>query len=170
MEEQYRLSHSSASTAAKPFTQSTTATQWTWGTNSSLPSMPVQSTGLERSVLIRQEDVHPTIKSMMEDYVPHFCSVQLRLLCKAAGITEGDLPTELKYMWNGKNMLCYSYVLGKCNGKYCGWAAEGHVPSGELSTVFVEKLCSQLKPGIKAHKATEPAVQPSDYFPKNKRK
>ena len=67
--------------------------------------------------MIRQDDVHPTIKFMMEDYIRHFRSVQLRLLCKAAGITEGDLPTEAKYMSNRRNGLCYSYVLGKCNGE-----------------------------------------------------
>jgi hypothetical protein len=106
----------------------------------------------------------------MEDYIRHFRSVQLWLLCKAAGITDADLPTELQYVRNGKNLLCYSYVLGKCNGKYCGRAADGHVPAGELSPSFVEKLCNLLRPGVAARKATEPAVQASDYYQSNKRK
>ena len=106
----------------------------------------------------------------MEDYIRHFRSVQLRTLCKAAGITESDLPTEAKYLRNGKNMLCYSYVLGKCNGKYCGRAAEGHVNAGELSTEFVNRLCTLLKPGVDVRKATEPAAQVSDYFSGGKRK
>jgi hypothetical protein len=145
-------------------------TSRTWGTGSLITPQPVPSTGPERPVLIRQEDVHPTIKSLMEDYIRHFRSVQLRVLCKAAGITETDLPTEARYLRNGKNMLCYSYVLGKCNGKYCGRASEGHVAAGELSTEFVNRLCALLRPGVEARKATEPAAQASNYFPGQKRK
>jgi hypothetical protein len=154
----------------QPLPQAANNPQRTWGTGNGLIPLPVQSTVPERPVLIRQEDVHPTIKSLMEDYIRHFQSVQLRLLCKAAGITETDLPTEQKYLRNGKNMLCFSYVRGKCNGKYCGRAAEGHVMAGELSTKFVNRLCTLLKPGVEARKATEPVAQASDYFPSNKRK
>ena len=154
----------------RPLAQNSNNVPRAWGTGPGLSPMPVQSTGMERPVLIRQEDVHPTIRSLMEEYIRHFRSVQLRLLCKAAGITETDLPTEPKYLRHGKNMLCYSYVLGKCNGKYCGRTAEGHVSAGELSPEFVNRLCTLLKPGVEARKATEPAVQASDYFPSNKRK
>ncbi len=132
--------------------------------------MPVQSATNDRPVLIRQEDIHPTIKTMMEEYIRHFRSVQLRMLCKAAGVTEGDLPTDTKYMRNGRNGLCYSYVLGKCNGKYCGRAQDGHVPARELSPTFVESLCNILRPGVAARTATEPAAQASDFYPNNKRK
>ena len=151
-------------------TGSAGVTQRTWNATATSPATPVQSSSGERPVLIRQDDIHPTIKMMMVDYIRHFRSVQLRLLCKAAGITEADLPTETKYMTTGRNDLCYSYVLGKCNGKYCGRVQTGHVPAKELSTTFVESLCNILRPGVEARKATEPAVQATDFFPNNKRK
>jgi hypothetical protein len=144
--------------------------QRTWAMTQVSPPTLVQSSASEHPVLIRQEDIHPTIKTMMEGYIRHFRSVQLRLLCKAAGITEGDLPTEAKYVRNGRNGLCYSYVLGKCNGKYCGRAHEGHVPAGELSATFVESLCNLLRPGVEARKATEPPAQTNNFYPNNKRK
>ena len=143
-------------------------THRTWAWTPVAPPMPVQSATNDRPVLIWQEDIHPTIKTMMEEYIRHFRSVQLRMLCKAAGITEGDLPTEAKYMRNGRNGLCYSYVLGKCNGKYCGRVQDGHVPAGELSPTFVESLCNILRPGVYARKATEPPAQASDFYPNNK--
>jgi hypothetical protein len=144
--------------------------QRTWATTQVLPPTPVQSSASERPVLIRQEDVHPTIKTMMEGYIRHFRSVQLRLLCKAAGITEGDLPTDARYVKNGRNGLCYTYILGKCNGKYCNRAQEGDVPAGELSDSFVESLCNLLRPGVEARKATEPPAQEKDFYVGNKRK
>ena len=77
---------------------------------------------------------------MMEEYICHFRSVQFHSLCKTAGISEADLPTEAKFVKNGKNMLCYSYVLSKCNGKYYGRAQEGHAPASALSGVFVDNV------------------------------
>jgi hypothetical protein len=139
-----RTATSTVSVPTKHPAQQPTTTHRTWGTTLSLPPTPVQSAAMERLVIIWQEDVHPIIKMMMEDYVRHFRSVQLRMLCKASGITENELPMEPKYVRNGKNMLCYSYVLAKCNGKYCGRAAEGHVPVSELSASFVEKPCTLL--------------------------
>jgi hypothetical protein len=71
-------------------------------------------------------------------------------------------------MWNNKNNLCYSYVLGKRDGKYCGRAQDGHVSASELSEAFVEKLCQLLRPGVEARKVNKPAVQAMDYYPSNK--
>jgi hypothetical protein len=130
----------------------------------------VQSTGSERPVTIRQNDIHPAIRSMMEGYIRHFRSVQFRMLCRAAGVSESELPVEEKYVRNGKNLLCYSYVLGKCNGKYCGRAQDGHAPATSLSPTFVEQLCQKLRPGVEARRNTEPAVRLTDYQPNNKRK
>jgi hypothetical protein len=66
--------------------------------------------------------------------------------------------------------LCYSYVLRKCNRKYCGHAQEGHVLMIELSGAFVEKLCQLLRLGVESRKATDPVVQASNYYPNNKRR
>jgi hypothetical protein len=110
----------------------------------------------EKAVFIRQTDIHPAIKALMTPYVSHFRSIQFRLLCKAAGVTERDLPTIPKYLENGRNGMCYSYVLGKCQGKVCGRAQNGHVPVGEITDTFATELCAKLAPGVERRLATEP--------------
>lgn len=117
----------------------------------------------ERPVFIRQTDIHPTIKALMSPYITHFKSVQFRLLCKAAGVTEADLPTLPKYVANGRNGMCYSYILGKCQGKVCGRAQGGHVPVGELSDTFATELCSKLAPGVERRLATEPPSTSTNF-------
>jgi hypothetical protein len=153
-----------------PPSHPTGSVQQPYSTPPTFPPLPVQSYGSERPVSIRQDDVHPMIRAMMEPYIRHFRSVQFRSLCRAAGLSEGDLPVEAKYVKNGKNLLCYSYVLGKCNGKYCGRAQDGHVPASTLSPGFVEQLCQKLRPGVETRRSTEPAVQAIDFLPSNKRR
>lgn len=150
--------------------QAGSSTQHSGAMQPSFAPLAVQSTGGERPVTIRRDDIHPAIRSMMEGYIRHFRSVQFRMLCRAAGVSELELPVEEKYVRNGKNLLCYSYVLGKCNGKYCGRAQDGHAPANTLSLTFVEQLCQKLRPGVEARRNTEPAVQLTDYQPNNKRK
>ena len=150
--------------------QAGSSTQHSGAMPPSFAPLAVQSTGGERPVTIRRDDIHPAIRSMMEGYIRHFRSVQFRMLCQAAGVSELELPVEEKYVRNGKNLLCYSYVLGKCNGKYCGRAQDGHAPANTLSPTFVEQLCQKLRPGVEARRNTEPAVQLTDYQPNNKRK
>ncbi len=106
----------------------------------------------------------------MREYIRHFWSVQFRLLCKAANVNEKDLPTDPHLVKAGKNMLCYSYILGKCNGKYCGRLAEGHVPTHRLAPDLVDRLCDLLRLGVERQLTTEPAVQAMDYYPSNKRR
>lgn len=154
----------------RPFPNSMGGGQQPTGTPPLFPPLPVQSSGTERPVNIRQDDVHPQIRSMMEEYIRHFRSVQFRALCRAAGVAEADLPVEAKYVHNGKNLLCYSYVLGKCNGKYCGRAQDGHAAANTLSNSFVEQLCQKLRPGVETRRRTEPAVQAIDFYPSNKRR
>lgn len=132
------------------------------------PSVPpVASQGgtatTDRPVAIRQSDVHPTIRTLMTPYISHFRSVQFRQLCKAAGISEGDLPTIARYLSNGRNGMCYSYVLGKCQGKICGRAQEGHVPASEITDDFANELCSKLAPGVERRLATEPPTTQSSF-------
>ena len=111
---------------------------------------------IDRPVVIRQMDIHPRIKALMAPYVAYFRSVQFCLLCKAANVAEEDLPSLPKYVSNGKNGLCYSYILGKCQGKVCGRAQARHVPAHELSEDFVTALCSRLAPGVEKRMAMEP--------------
>ena len=117
---------------------------------------PTGSTPGDRPVYIRQTDIHPTIKNLMAPYIAHFRSIQLRNLLRAANISEGALPTMQKYVSNGRNNMCYSYVLGKCQGRICGRAAVGHVPASEISDEFASSLCTALAPGVEKRLATEP--------------
>lgn len=135
---------------------------------SSFPTSPpaaIQSggSGIERPVYIRQNDIHPKIKTLMSPYISHFRSIQFRLLLKAAGVTEGDLPSLPKYLSNGRNGMCYSYVLGKCQGRVCGRAQGGHVPVSEISDAFATELCSKLAPGVERRLATEPPGTPDKF-------
>jgi hypothetical protein len=119
--------------------------------------------------LICQDDVHPKITALIQEYIRHFRSVQFRLLCKEANVNEKDLLTDSHLVKDGKNMICYSYILGKCNGKYYGQSAEGHVAATRLAPELVDRLCDLLRPGVERRFTTEPAVQAIDYFPSNKR-
>ena len=106
------------------------APQWGWAQGGApvfVPDNTASGSG-ERPVGIRSSDIHPTIKQMMAGYIAHFCSVQLRSLLREVKLTEADLPTLPKYLANGKNNMCYAYVLGKCHGKMCGRAPHGHAP------------------------------------------
>jgi hypothetical protein len=85
-----------ASGLSRQTTQAYGGGEYPGGTPSSFPPLPVKSQGMERPVTIQQDDVHPMIRSMMADYVRHFCSVQFRSLCQAAGITETGLPNGIK--------------------------------------------------------------------------
>ncbi len=92
----------------------------------------------------------------MAPYITHFRSIQLRNLLRAANISESSLPTMQKYVSNGRNNMCYSYVLGKCQGRICGRAAVGHVPASEISDEFASSLCTALASGVEKRLATEP--------------
>ena len=122
------------------------------------PPLITQSGGMAdvRPVAIRQTDIHPKIKALMTAYIAHFRSVQFRLLCKAADVTENDLPTIPRYVIDGKNGMCYSYLLGKCQGKVCRHAPSGHVAASEISDAFATALCTKLAPGVEQRLATEP--------------
>ena len=131
-----------------------------------LPDSAGSTTG-DRPVIIRQTDIHPTIKALMAPCVTHFRSIQLRNLLRAANINEGSLPTLDKYVSNGRNNLCYSYVLGKCQGRICGRAAVGHVPVAEISDEFASSLCTALALGVEKRLATEPPVTHQPFQQQN---
>lgn len=45
------------------------------------------------------------------------------------------------------NKLCYNFVLGKCNPRYCTHRV-GHAPSTDVTDEFADKLCSLLATGL----------------------
>jgi hypothetical protein len=122
-----------------------------------------QSASGERNVQIRQSDIHPTIKSLMGPYIAHFRSVQLRNLLRAANIGEQALPTLPQYLVEGRNNLCYSYILGKCQGRICGRGNVGHAQASTLPNDFVTALCNVLAPGVEKRLATEPPTTLQTY-------
>lgn len=117
----------------------------------------------DRPVSICPTDIHPALKQLMSWYVTHFRSVQLRSLLRAARISEGDLPTIAKYMSQGKNGLCYAYILGKCQGKMCGKSPQGHAPATEISDDFAKELCVKLAPAVEHRLAAEPPMTQGQY-------
>jgi hypothetical protein len=117
-----------------------------------------------RPVTIRPFDVHPRIKHLMASYITHFRSVQLKSLLNAANLTEADLPVIPKYVANGRNGLCYAYVLGKCQGKMCGKAEGGHAPVGDVSDDFANSLCGRLGSAVEHRMRTEPATPQGNYL------
>lgn len=117
----------------------------------------------ERPVTIRQSDIHLTIQRMMAGYVTHFRSVQLKSLLKTAQLSEADLPTIAKYVVNGKNGLCYAYVLGKCQGRMCGKFPKGHAPVADISDAFATELCGKLATAVAHRMATEPPMTQAQY-------
>jgi hypothetical protein len=122
-----------------------------------------QSASADRPVNIRQSDIHPTLKALMAPYITHFRSIQLRNLLRAANITEQNLPTLPQYLENGRNNLCYSYILGKCQGRACGRASNGHAPASAISNEFAQTLCDLLAPGVQKRLATEPPTTLQSY-------
>jgi hypothetical protein len=99
----------------------------------------------------------------MSRYITHFRSVQWKTLLKAATLTEADLRNLPSYVKNGKNTLCYAYILGKCQGKMCGKAPEGHAPASAISDDFAQALCNSLSSAVEHRLSTEPPLTQGQY-------
>ena len=143
----------------------TTNPQWSTAQGAQASVFPdyAASTQGSRPVTIRQTDVHPAFQQMMSRYITHFRSVQLRSLLRAANLTEADLPALPKYVETGKNGLCYAYVLGKCQGKMCGKAQQGHAPVSDITEDFAKALCGRLGLAVEHWLRTEPPTSPAQY-------
>lgn len=68
-----------------------------------------------------------------------------------------------KYMVNGRNSLCYAHILGKCQGKMCGKAPDGHAPAGKISDAFARDLRGLLSAVVEKGLATEPPLTQGQY-------
>lgn len=105
--------------------------------NTSTPTTEQAASGASKcTVTIRNSNIHPQFQHLMASYISHFHSVQLKTLLKVSNVTKERLPTLPKYIRNGKNGLCYTYILGKCQGKRCGKSPEGHAPVGDITDTF----------------------------------
>ena len=143
----------------------TQGTQWSPPHNKPEPTRPepAASGPYDKPVLIRPQDVHPAFTQLMARYITHFRSVQWKTLLRAGKLTEADLPTIPAYIKNGRNTLCYAYILGKCQGKMCGKAPEGHAPATCISDEFARSLCSLLSPAVEHRLNTEPPLTQGQY-------
>lgn len=86
---------------------------------------------------IRQTNIHAKIKGTMSLYFTKIGWLQISRIMNLAGITWDDMPTLAKYKENGVNTLCYNFVLGKCNPRYCTHKG-GHAPAADISDEFAE--------------------------------
>ena len=66
-----------------------------------------------------------------------------------AGVKWPEMPKLDKYMPGTTNTLCYNYVLGRCNSRYCTHKT-GHAPATDITTPFAHEVCTLLLPGIKS--------------------
>ena len=72
------------------------------------------------------------------------------LLCSAKSwTTRAELPKLPAYVKDGKNTLCYIYVLRQYMSKFCAFQA-GHAPTTTLMEDFVWNICKKLEGPIQA--------------------
>jgi hypothetical protein len=84
---------------------------------------------------------------MMTPFLARIGRLQITRVMALANATWNDMPKVQKYMSNETNGLCYNYVLGKCNPKYCTHRS-GHAKVADLSDEFANTLCTLLQPGL----------------------
>ena len=97
---------------------------------------------------IRQSNVHPTIKALMEPFILRHGQLQLTRIMMVGGVTWPDMPRIERLVENGTNNLCYNYILGKCTSRYCTHRRMGHINATDMTDEFTTKLCTTLRPGV----------------------
>jgi len=100
-----------------------------------------------RPAACRTTDIHPRLRTALSEYITRIGSLQITRIMLLAGVRWTDMPTIATYMVNGTNNLCYNYILGKCNPRYCTHK-QGHAPATDVTDDFAEKLCTLLQPGL----------------------
>ena len=99
----------------------------------------------------------------MAGYITHFRSVQWKALLQELGFNEQDLPTIPKYVKDGRNGLCYAYILGKCHRRVCGKYPEGHAPVSKVLDEFAMALKQKLAAGVAQRLATDPPTMTQQF-------
>ena len=101
----------------------------------------------QRPVAVRQTNIHSKIKAAMGPFVTRVGRLQISRIMALSGVTWNDMPTLPAYMDGTTNKLCYNFVLGKCNPRYCTHRT-GHAPSTDITDEFADSLCSLLASGL----------------------
>ncbi len=98
---------------------------------------------------VRETDINPQIKALMKGHLMKNAFVMLRQVLDHLGMTIDELPKLPAYVKEGKNTLCYNYILGHCTSKFCAFQA-GHAPATALTEDFVRNLCQKLEGPVQA--------------------
>ena len=95
---------------------------------------------------IRETDVDTTLKALMQGHLRANNFIQLGAVLRNSNLSFSDLPTLPKYMVNGRNALCYNYVLGNCTSKFCKFKnSGGHAPAADITRDFSSRMCQVLE-------------------------
>jgi hypothetical protein len=86
---------------------------------------------------------------MMADYVAtRGLRVQLTEILDAANKRITDLPTIPEYVENGRPVVCWAHILGKCTFQNCAFC-KGHVPRENIPDKFADEVVAMLTPGVR---------------------
>ncbi len=94
-----------------------------------------------------RDERHPKIKSMTQKYLKHtHGQIHLAKILEAAGETQADLPTLLKYVHaTGHPFLCWASALGKCGFQDCLFRKEGGYPlPGDIADEFADQVIDTI--------------------------
>jgi hypothetical protein len=95
---------------------------------------------------VRETDIHPSLKALMAGHLRENQYIQLGAVLRSAHLTFDNLPTLPKYMLNGRNTLCYNYVLGNCSSKFCNYRTNGgHAPVEDITNDFANRMIQVLE-------------------------
>ena len=92
---------------------------------------------------VRETDIHPKLKMLTMGHLRNHPYLHLKQVLEHSHMTFADLPTMEAYMANGKNTLCYNYVLGQCTSQFCHYK-KGHAPVDTITEAFANEMVAKL--------------------------
>ena len=104
-------------------------------------------TSTQAAPAIRQSNIHPKIKTIMGNYITRIGWLQISRIMALANVNWSDMPTLPAFMDGTTNKLCYNFVLGKCNPRYCTHRT-GHAAELDITNEFADELCTLIQPGL----------------------
>ena len=92
---------------------------------------------------VRETDIHPKLKMLTMGHLRNHPYLHLKQVLDHSHMTFADLPTMEAFMANGRNTLCYNYVLGQCTSQYCHYK-KGHAPVDKITEAFADEMVAKL--------------------------
>ncbi len=105
--------------------------------------------------------MHPIISKQTTTFLEKFGQVMFTKVVKAENTLIAVLPTLPKYIKDGKNSLCYNFVLCQCLGQHCMFH-NGHAPAANVTDDFELAVCIAVKLGLDYIMANGVAVGASE--------